>query len=331
MDEQRIERALREGPPDEPAYQASIAAELAVADNSSESDTSYRGVVRRVGVAPRFRLAGLVAGVLVLAVVALVLRPGTVPGPGSSPDLAARLRTEGSIRIAVTNGHPQTTVAGGSVIGFDVDVARELAAALGLRDEVVVMSQADILAGDGSWDIALPSTALPVGAGLTTGPAYYAWPSWLVVDAKAPPLEPGREFVGRTICAVSGSEGLAALRGPQTADTGVLDLVPRQEITVLELESDIACAAAVRSGEAWYALTAELLLDDEVAARGLRKLFSDPAVAARRSILVRGSGADVERFVADLDTAVESLRFGGRLAELSRGAFGGLDLSVPVP
>ena len=333
MDEQRIERALREGPPDEPAYRASIATELAAAERTTDAadaaaDTSYHGVVRRAGVAPRFRLAGLVAAAVVLAAVALVLRPGTVPGPGSSPDLAARLRTEGTIRIAVTNGHPQTTVAGGSVIGFDVDVAKEIAAALGLRDDIVAMSQAEILAGEGSWDIALPSAALPVAAGLTTGPAYYAWPSWLVVDSRAQLLEPPLEWVGRTICAVSGSEGLAALRGPQTFGTGVIDVVPRSDVTVLVRESDLACAAAIRGSEALYALTAELLFDDELAARGLRKLYSDPAVTARRSILVRGTGPDVEQLVADLDAALEGLRSSGRLADLSRGAFGGRDLSV---
>ena len=63
MDDERIERALRQGPPDEPAYERSIAAQVQAASEipgGTGADASYRGAVRRAGIAPRYGLATLV-------------------------------------------------------------------------------------------------------------------------------------------------------------------------------------------------------------------------------------------------------------------------------
>ncbi len=148
-----------------------------------------------------------------LLVATIVIRPLVVAGPGSStpPDLLGRLRAEGTLRIAVTGDPPQTTAAGGAVIGFDVDVARELAKSLGLDSEISVVTAADILdRTGGDWDIGLPSRGPPVGPGVAAGPAYYAWPSWLVSDASSAITT--AELEGAKICAVSGTAGLAWLR-----------------------------------------------------------------------------------------------------------------------
>ncbi len=91
MDDERIERALRQGPPDEPAYERSIAV-------PARRTRAYRGAVRRAGVAPRYGFATLVAAAVVLLVAPVVIRPLVVAGPGSStpPDLLGRLRAEGT-------------------------------------------------------------------------------------------------------------------------------------------------------------------------------------------------------------------------------------------
>ena len=138
-------------------------------------EAAYRGAVRRAGVAPRFGFATLVAAAAVLVVAMVVVRPLAVDGPGSStsPDLLGRPRAEGTIRMAVTGDAPQTTTAGGAVIEFDVDVARELARSLGLDGEITVVASTDILDGRvGDWDIGLPSRRPLVGSGVTAGPAY---------------------------------------------------------------------------------------------------------------------------------------------------------------
>ena len=333
MDEERIERALRQGPPDEPAYEGSIATRIPSASSHppvGAADTAYRGAVRRAGVTPRFGFATLAAAAVVLLVVTVLVRPLAFEGPGSSapPDLLARLQAEGTVRIAVTGDHPQTTAAGGSVIGFDVDVARDVARSLGLDSEVSVVPTTDIAEGTGGdWDIGLPSRGPPVGAGVTAGPAYYAWPSWLVTDAASAIATPA-ELDGASICAVSGSAGLAWLRGEATG--GVAQTEPPSGATALERATDAECIDALRSGQAAAAVTAQLL-DDELAGQGLRALAADPVLQERRVMVVRGTGSDVETLLTALDEIVRDGTTSRALSDASRRAFGGRDLTEGMP
>ncbi len=334
MDEERIERALRQGPPDEPAYERSIAAQVRTASVDipfeAGAETVYRGAVRHAGVAPRFGFGMLVAAAVVLVFATIVIRPFVVDGPGSStpPDFLGRLRAEGTIRIAVTADAPQTTAAGGAVIGFDVDVARELASSLGLDGEVSVVAGTDIVDGTGGdWDIGLPSRGPAVGSGLTAGPAYYVWPSWLVTDATSAITTPA-ELDGRTICGVSGTAGLAWLRGGANSEDSGFE--PPLGAIALERASDAECIEALVSGQAAAAVTAQLL-DDELAGRGLRALVKDPAVQERRVIVVRGSGSDVTTLLTALDAALRDPATSRALSDASRRAFGGRDLTEGTP
>jgi ABC-type amino acid transport substrate-binding protein len=334
MDERRIERALQQGPPDEPTYEESIAAQIrtASADARAEAgvEATYRGTVRRVRIAPIPGLATLVAAAAVLVVGLVVVRPLVVNGPGSStpPDLLARLRAVGTVRIAVTGDPPQTTAAGGAVIGFDVDVARELAKSLALGGEVSVAAGTDILGGrGGDWDLGLPSRGPLVGSGVTAGPAYYVWPSWLVTNTTSA-ITTVAQLDGATICAVSGSAGLEWLRGGGASpDTGTK---PPPGAAVLERPNDAACVEALRSGLAAAAITAQLL-DDEFAGQGLRALVADPAVQDRRVIIVRGNGPDVTTLIAALEKDLRSPSTSQALADASRRAFGGRDLTEGTP
>jgi ABC-type amino acid transport substrate-binding protein len=329
MDEERIERALRQGPPDEPAYERSIASQIP-ADSAPGVDTAYRGAVRRAGVVPRYGFATLVAAAVVLLVATVVVRPLAGEGPGSStpPDLLASLRAEGTVRIAVSGEHPQTTATGGAVIGFDVDVARALAASLGLQSEVSVVAPTDILAGTGgNWDIGLPSRGPVAGSGVTAGPAYYAWPSWLVTDATSPIATLGA-LDGATICGVTGSAGLAWLRGEAASEDVRID--PPPGATALERASDGECAEALAGGQAAAAVTAQLL-DDELAGQGLRAVVEEPVVQERRMIVVRGSGSDVGTVLTALDDVLREGPTSQALSDASRRAFGGRDLTEGTP
>ncbi len=334
MDERRIERALHEGPPDEPAYEQSIAAHLqtesAVLSDEAATGATYRGAVRRASVASRSGLATLVATAAVLAVAIVVFRPLVVDGPGSSmpPDLLSRLRAEATVRIAVTDEPPQTTAAGGAVIGFDVDVARELATSLGLDGEVSVVAGTDILNGrGGDWDIGLPSRGPLVGSGVTAGPAYYAWPSWLVTDATSA-ITSAAELGGAKICVVGGTMGLEWLRGRVASeDTG---FEPPTGAIALERANDAECTEAIRSGQAAAAVTAQLL-DDELAGQGLHALVEGPALEERRVILVRGSGSDVTTLLTALDETLRDPTTSQALSDASRRAFGGRDLTEGTP
>jgi ABC-type amino acid transport substrate-binding protein len=333
MDERRIEQALRQGPPDEPAYEGLIASRVQSAAPSRVPDagaqeTAYRGAVRRAGVSSRFNFATLAVAAVAIVAATVLIRPALFEGPAGSPepDLLARLREQGSVRIAVTGGHPQTTAAGGAVIGFDVDVARALADELGLRGDIRVVSTEDILAGDGAWDIALPSSGLPAAAGFNPGPAYYEWPSWLVV-LEGSAVQAPADLEGQVVCGVTGTATLAWLEGDLAANGATIE--PPSGATTLERGSDEACIEALRAGEAGAAVTAELL-DDELAGLGIRGVLDEPVVVDARGVLVRGSGSDVATLVEALEVAMEQMRASGRLAAASRSAFGGRDLTGGV-
>jgi ABC-type amino acid transport substrate-binding protein len=340
MDEHRIERALRQGPPDEPSYEPSASRQIA-ADRGSATgpEPVFAGGVRRVDVdvrprlgPGRLRLAGPVAAAFVLLLVAVGSRfsGGLGENPASTPsDLLARIQSAGVVRIAVTSGAPQTAAGGGSYIGFDIDVARAVAEQLGVRDDVSAIPTAEILGGDGAWELAFPSRVLQAdGTGLSVSVPYYGWPSWLVV-ANGSDVTDVAQLPGLPICVVSGTAGADWLAGTRDPDVGT-SVDPPAGSAALERSTDVGCFEAIAAGDASAAVTATLL-DDELNTRGVRPVGTDPILVERRSVLIRGTGQNVANLVEAVDRAIAELQSTGRLAELSRAAFGGRDLSEPAP
>ena len=352
MDDRRIEHALRQGPPDESQYVPRVGRALADGQdgaaeraNGDFGPAAFESHVGRPGV--RIRPAGTgrgsgrwaawsvpLAAVLTIVVAGLALRIGFEPGasPTANPrDLLARIRADGVLRIAVSNEAPQTAGTGGAYIGFDIDVARAVAEELGVQADIPMLSPDEILAGTGNWELAFPSSTLPdplVGA--TLGPAYYAWPDWLVVESEAA-VTTIDELAGSTICVVEGSQGAAWLAADGSALSD-FPLSPPADATAIERASDEACTVALAEGEAQAAVT-DSTLDIDLAGRGLRLVGSGPAIVEHRVVLVRQSAelGDPTSQRAAVQAAVDDLRAAGELAELSRRAFGGTDLTGDTP
>lgn len=170
MDEERIARALRQGPPDEPVY---VPGRILQAVASGRRLGGDRSPTRRLwrGLSSTLQLAATIAIAVALIGTVLLLRPqpaqqvGATPSRSAPPDLLDQVRATERLRIAVRPDAPQTEVRG-SLGGFDVDVANELAMRLGLAPELSPLPVADMLADrpDTGWDIALPSAALPLPA-----------------------------------------------------------------------------------------------------------------------------------------------------------------------
>jgi L-cystine transport system substrate-binding protein len=332
MDEHRIEDALRAGPPDEPAYVPGLGALPATEQQPTEATFGSR--IRRPDrrITLRARASGLrfvtcLAAVLAIVVVGVALRFDTGPAATQTPgDLLARIKAAGAVRIAVSTEAPQTAV-GGAFIGFDVDVAKALAAKLGVRAELQFLTPDEIFSPTGTWDIALPSHVIPdrpIAA--VSGASYYDWPEWVVV-ASASATRGMADLDGRPVCVVAGSPGADWLTSHPVAYTRFL-LDPPQGVTAIERSSDADCFAAVAAGDADAAVTATLL-DSDVASRDMRLLVADPAIVQHRGMLIRDGGplASPATLEAALETAVAELRSNGQLADLSRRAFGGQDLT----
>ena len=129
MSDERIERALRQGPPNEPAYVPGLHLPLGRLPPSGHA-TDMAGAARSSCWSPSYGCRALVVAVIGGAfLLRLTLRwvcpEGEICWPAS--------RAAGVIRVAVRPDYPQVAVPGGARTGFDVDVANELGRRLGVR------------------------------------------------------------------------------------------------------------------------------------------------------------------------------------------------------
>ncbi len=321
MTDERIEKALRQGPPAEPAYMAHLTS--ADLHGLALKTPHSKGALRLV--AGFAQLA--VAAVLVVAVVGIVLiRSGTSEMGTKPPTRLADVQARGVIRIAVRPDHPQVTTPAGARSGFDVDVATEIGRRLGLRVELTFIPVDEMLAGPGEWDIALPSSAVEPGAFATTAP-YYDWPVRLIVSAGSTAAGLG-DLSGSTICVVTGSAGEAWLDGRYRGTSVTPVAVPPTPSTVHRLTTDEACAADVDAGASAALVTAGWS-DADLAARPALKPVGGSALTEARPVIAALGEGDPAGLIAEIDRTLASMRSDGTLADFSRSRFGGIDLSQP--
>jgi ABC-type amino acid transport substrate-binding protein len=352
MDDERIEHALRQGPPDEPGYVPGVARTLAEADAGAPRDgatgpAAFEGRVARGGADARRDRDGAtsragtgrpgwalpLAAVVTFAVVGLAIQVNLPPGASPSPryaDLLARITAERVVRIAVSNEAPQIPTTGGASAGFDVDVARALAEQLGVRAEVQLVPPGTIVLGEGNWELALPSALLPVSLdGAVAGPAYYNWPAWIVVESDSS-VTSIDDLNRARICVVAGSPGAAWHARRPARDLAISLLMP-VNTTAVNRPNDEACLSALADGEADAAVTSTLL-DSDFASRSLRAV-GVPFITHWRIVLIRDSAdlGDPTSLLAAVNAAIDDLHATGVLGDLSRRAFGGQDLTGAIP
>ena len=322
MSDDRIETALQQGPPDEPAYFA----HLTPADLQGPGPKAHR--TRR-----SFRLlAGIaetaVVAVLIVAAAGIVLVRSGAFETGAKPSSSlADVQARGVIRIAVRPDRPQVTTPDGARSGFDVDVANEIGRRLGLRVELVFTPVEDILAGRGEWDVGLPSSAVDPGGFAMTAP-YYDWPVRLMAAAGSTAVTP-RDFDGTALCVVAGSGGEAWLDGRFSGVSVTPVAIPPAPSAVRRLATDEACAADVAAGTS-AALVTSQWSDADLAARPDLERVAGAVVTEARPVIAVIGGRDPAGLVAEIDRVVAAMRSDGTLADFSRRRFGGLDLSQPT-
>jgi polar amino acid transport system substrate-binding protein len=322
MSDERIEKALRQGPPAEPGYVARLTPEDLhgpglTATRSKGAFSFFAGLAET-----------MVAAVLVVALVGIVLiRSGAFESAAKPPSLLAEVQARGVIRIAVRPDRPQVTTPAGARSGFDIDVATEIGRRLGLRVELDFTPADDMLAGRGEWDIALPSSAVEPGAFATTTP-YYSWPVRLIVPAGSTAAIPD-DLSGSTICVVTGSGGEAWLDGRFRGTSVTPVAVPPTPSTVHRLATDEGCAADVTAGASAALVTAGWSNADLVTRPTLKALGGSIFTEARPVIAVNGQ-RDPAGLITEIDRILTAMRSDGALADFSRSRFGGLDLSQPT-
>jgi ABC-type amino acid transport substrate-binding protein len=277
-------------------------------------------VRRRARPTPQVRRWALIAATvaLLIAVVANLATIGaTIQRLVDRPSLMDAIRASGSLRVAIRPDDPQILAAGGTLSGFDVDVADAVAARLGLRVERIIQPIDQMLAEDEpTWHIALPSRALSPAeaARYAVSDPYYRWPAYVLVRRSGP-----ADLAGAAVCVVAGSIGerWAAERGDVAAVRARAD--------------DDACMADLRAGRVDAMVTDVTLPMDVANDPDLAVLGEGPVAVDPRPILVPRGAADAAELVDAIDATLDQLRADGTLTALSEQRFGGEDLTTRTP
>ena len=333
MDDERIERALRQGPPDEPTYQAGRFA----ATVGRGRPASMRGRRRLWGaLGGTFRFAAtsvvallVVAGVLLLRSGNPSVGPSPSPGPVGGNDLLAHVRTSGVLRVAIVADYPNVPLSGGAYDGIDIDVAREIASRLGVRAEIVPASVADLQAGNwaAKWDVVMGMTvtrtaqrALDFGQPYRFQPALVAVRSDLGITTIA-------GLTGRTLCLgddvavgqwLDGSLDVVSASPVVPPPTGVV----RQVAT-----TDSACLGSAGQ-RAWDAFVGDRQLASDFGPLPGIRVLDQPAFTEAAGVAADRSGPNATSLLAAIEADIAAMRADGTLASISKRRFGGVDVTI---
>jgi polar amino acid transport system substrate-binding protein len=264
---------------------------------------------------------------LLLALPAAVSAQSTAPAPGAAtvavpPPTSTldKVRRAGVLRVGVVVGVPWTMAArDGQLIGFDIDVAQELARDLGVRLELVRNSSFGVVDDllDGRTDIA--------AAGLWPNPRQA-----LSINFTDPygrsrvTLVANRKRAGgfKTLEAFNRPEVTIGVRGGSLAEQLASRQLPRA--TLKRFDSDEGRLAALLAGEL-HAVVASSPSPEFLEARGGDKLVL-PAVEplGGRSEAFGIARGDVD-FYAFLNAWIRNRTDAGWLPERRRYWFGGFD------
>lgn len=324
MDDDRIERALRAGPPDEPSF-----APLAAA-RGREGRAAGSPKTRRSMPAGMLAMAAVaVTAVVVLAVIRIA--PTLIDtGPGA-PNLLTHLRADGHIGIAVTRGSPQVAVPNVGIDGFDIDVARAVADGLDLTPELHVVNPRMIEDEPwaDAWDLAIDSAASTPerAARLHVGGPYYVRPGAVVVRGDLPATHL-TDLDGSALCVVAGSLANRWLDGNLTLIDGTVAPPPANVTITTAVDADACQAMLDEGGVAGY--VADFGPDVDLGGTGARRVLDEEPFRSSAAPAVDPARPGSTVLLDEVDRIVAGLRADGTLRELSERRFGGQDLSGPI-
>ena len=331
MDDDRIEQALRQGPPDEPTYEPGRFARTAGLGRPTPARRGRRiwsgfgGTVRLA--ATGVVVALIVAGLVVVRSGNLSVSPSPTPGPVGGNDLLARVRSSGVLRVAIVPDYPNVQLAGGAYDGIDIDVAREIAARLGVRAEIVPVNPADLVAGgwSGRWDVVVGLTiTTSAQRSLEIGQPYRFQPALVAVRSDLP-IATVADLAGHTVC-VGADPAVAQWLN------GSLDVVSATPIApapagVLRTNtgSDSACLATAGQ-PSWDAFVGDRQLAADYASLVGVRVLGQPAFTEEGAVAADRSGPSPTSLLAAIDQVIAAMRADGTLTSISKRRFGGVDV-----
>lgn len=197
---------------------------------------------------------------LLLVVLALIT---AACGGSSADDLLGDILERGTIRVSTdANYAPQSYLdENGNFIGFDIDVATEIAERLGVEVEFVTPDWDVITAGNwgGQWDMSVGSMTVTTARQQVldfADPAYYFTPAQFAA-AEGSGIESWEDVNGQAVCVGLSTTYETWLSG-DIAALGLPDSSfytdPPSDVTIVPLQTDNDCFQSIQAGRDEFAV-----------------------------------------------------------------------------
>ena len=257
---------------------------------------------------------------------------GGSPAAGGGDDYLARIQESGEIVVSTDPEYPPQSYLDpdtNEFVGFDIDVAKEIAERLGVEIRFETPSFSAVTAGSWSnrWDMSVGSVTVTESRkeALDFTQPYYFTPAQLAASEESG-ITTYEDFAGTTICAGADTTYLDWIEGTLdiAPDAAGEIQTPPEGVQATSLETDIHCAETWRSGrhefEGWLSssTTVQGAIDDgfPLVAVGDPVFYEPLAVAFDRTV------EDNDSLVAEVDRIVGEMHEDGTLSELSEEWFG---------
>lgn len=275
--------------------------------------------------------------------------------PGDGTDLADRLRETGIIRVGIrvwpgAEFSPpafrgfSNAETGGALNGFEVDLARRLAGALGLELELVEAYPPVIASGDwqGQWDIALASLVPFDRPGLTYSRPYGYMPMGVLIPAESAGVQSLTDLAGRPVGVLEHSayeQLLTSREQPQTVWGGQpfstqlpADVQPVALSNLLKAIRELGQAEADPPVDAIFG-PAPVFQEAITSQEPVKLLATGDELGVQPLVIavIPQDGLKVERLVQEINDRLDRLERRGILPELYLRWYGQDFSQMPAP
>lgn len=246
-------------------------------------------------------------------------------------DLLAEIEERGTVRVSTDpNYEPQSFLnEDGEFVGFDIDVAKEIAERLGVEVEFVTPDWDVITAGNwgGQWDMSVGSMTVTTGRQEVldfASPAYYYTPAQFGA-AEGAGIASLDDIAGQAVCVGTATtyeswlnNDLESLGLPEAS----LYTDPPADVTVIPLPTDQECVQSIQAGREEFQvfLTSNTVV--EAAMEGAPVVKVGSPVFSENLAVAFDNNTDNERLVQRVGEIIAEMHEDGTLSELSMEWFG---------
>lgn len=270
--------------------------------------------------------------------------PGTSGGgeaatvcAGETDGYLARICDAGKIVVSTDPAYPPQSSLNaetGEYEGFDIDVANEIGARLGVTVEFTDPPFDAVQGGNwsGRWDMSVGSVTITETRQEVldfTQPYYFTPAQMATTDGTG--IESLEDFSGKTVCVAEGTTYFDWMEGTLTLTSDAGEVTdPPADMTATTLPTDINCAEAWQAGrtefEGW--LSSSTTVQGAIDADYPVVAVGDPVFFEPLAVCFDIAVEDNDSLVEAVDQIITDMHDDGTLTGFSEEWYGGLDLTT---